>query len=378
MKRIGVLTGGGDAPGLNSAIKWIVKAATFRGDYDVVGLKYGWRGLTEYDFSYGADNSRNVEGILTEQKVRTWDRSGGTLLKTDRYNPFNVDGKDLSDITLKNADLLGLDYIVAIGGEDTLGAAAKLYGKGLPVVGIPKTIDRDLVGTDYTIGFETAVDRVDEAINRLRTCGGSHDMIYVIEVMGRHAGHLALSGGIAGGAYIILIPEVDFETDKVAELLMVREHKGIDYSIVVVSEGAKPIGGELSTESKEKDAFGHETLKGIGEKVGAMIKERTDLTVRVNVPGHLVRGGPPNARDKRMARLFGIAAVDLIHEGMTGRMASWLEGGFTHVDLSEVMKGYKLVNVEQTYDKVLYNGVRHNVLNTSERDGIDTMEGGGK
>ena len=268
-KRIGVLTGGGDCAGLNSAIKWVVKTAlddrlqrTRKIQCEVVGIRDGWKGLVSPEGDEDFPSSRI--GVLTEEMVRTWDRYGGTNLGTSRTNPYDPKN-NRSETVLKNIERLRLDYLVAIGGEDTLGVAHKLYLEGVKVVGIPKTIDKDLSGTDYTLGFETAVNVITEEVDRLRTTAGSHRRIFVVETMGRHAGWLALEGGESSGAYIILIPEYDFEIEKINELLMEGRRKGARYEIIVVAEGAKPAGASEITKEEGLDSFGHQMLGGVGE-----------------------------------------------------------------------------------------------------------------
>src|SRR3990172_5679139 len=252
-KRIGVITGGGDCAGLNPAIKWVVKTAlddrlqrARRIEYEVVGIREGWLGLIKPEGDGEVPYPRTV--ILTEEMVRTWDRYGGTMLGTSRTNPYDPKN-DRSKIVLRNFEKLRLDYLVAIGGEDPLGVAHRLYLEGVEVVGIPKTIDKDLSGTDYTLGFETAVSVITEEIDRLRTTAGSHRRIFVVETMGRHAGWLALEGGESSGAYIILIPEYDFHIEEVNELVMEGRRKGARYDIIVAAEGAKPTGyGQVTKE----------------------------------------------------------------------------------------------------------------------------------
>jgi 6-phosphofructokinase 1 len=259
---------------------------------------------------------------------------------------------------LNNIKKLGIDVIVAIGGEDTLGVAYKLYKRGIKTVGIPKTIDSDLVGTDYSIGFDSAVNVIMEEIDRLRTTAGSHGRIFVVETMGRHAGWLALHGGECSGAYIILIPEYPFDMDRVCELLLERKGREIQYSIVVVSEGARP--GERNEFYKDNtvDDFGHRSLGGIASYVADEIVKKTGFDARYVTLSHLQRGGSPSARDRLMARWFGIAAVDMILNEDFGRMVSLSHGEIASVPLKEIIDRLKLVDVDRFYDTERYNGKR--------------------
>jgi phosphofructokinase-like protein len=361
-KRIGVLTGGGDCAGLNSAIKWVVKTAlddrlrkTRRIEFEVVGIRDGWKGLVLPDGDDGDPTPKIYS--LTEEMVRTWDRYGGTMLGTSRTNPYDPQN-NRSKIVLENINRHRLDYVVAIGGEDTLGVAHKLYLEGIKVVGIPKTIDKDLSGTDYTLGFETAVNVITEEIDRLRTTAGSHRRIFVVETMGRHAGWLALEGGESSGAYIILIPEYNFEMDRVSELLMEGRRKGTRYEIIVVAEGAKPVGYSEIIKEEEVDSFGHKTLGGIGEFLAKTISQATNIETRSITLSHLQRGGVPCAYDRRMGRYFGIAGVDLIAQEDFGRMVSYRNGRIASVPLREAVSKLNLVDVQTEYDTERYNGRR--------------------
>jgi phosphofructokinase-like protein len=361
-KRIGVLTGGGDCAGLNPAIKWVVKTALDNRlqkmrkiQYEVLGIRDGWKGLVapEGDEDFPAPRI----DTLTEEMVRTWDRYGGTNLGTSRTNPFDPK-KDRSKIVVENINRYGLDHLVAIGGEDTLGVAHKLYLEGVNVVGIPKTIDKDLSGTDYTLGFETAVSVITEEIDRLRTTAGSHRRIFVVETMGRHAGWLALEGGESSGAYIILIPEYDFEIDRVNELVLEGRKKGARYDIIVTAEGAKPSGYSEITKEEGIDSFGHKILGGIGEFLAKEISQTTKIETRSITLSHLQRGGTPCAYDRRMGRYFGIAAVDLIVKEDFGKMVSYRNGEVTAVPLQEAIGKLNLVDVRTQYDIGRYNGRR--------------------
>ncbi|MBI5488358.1 MAG: ATP-dependent 6-phosphofructokinase [Deltaproteobacteria bacterium] len=366
MKKIGILTGGGDCPGLNGAIKWLVKTCEDPGTsavpYEVIGIRDGWKGLVKGDPDrimppFSEFGEEGYFKHLTSAEVRPWDRQGGTRLGTSRTNPFNPKN-DRSDVVIKNIERLGLHAIVAIGGEDTLSVAAKLSERGIPTVGIPKTIDRDLAGTEYSIGFETAVNVITEEVDRLRTTAGSHSRTFVVETMGRHAGHLALQGGMSAGAYVILIPEHDYDLGQVCSLVARRRQAGIRYSIVIIAEGAKPKGGSVIQRTSGLDDFGHVNLGGVGEVLAQEIAKATGLETRAVVLSHLQRGGTPCAYDRRMARNFGICAVNLIQNGRTGRMVSFLDGKYTSVPLSEIIGKLALVDVEREYDTRLYNGKR--------------------
>ena len=361
-KRIGVLTGGGDCAGLNSAIKWVVKTAldgrlqkTRRIQYEVVGIRDGWKGLVLPEGDEGDPVSRICP--LTEEMVRTWDRYGGTMLGTSRTNPYDLKS-NRSKIALENLERYHLDYLVAIGGEDTLGVAHKLYLDGVKVVGIPKTIDKDLSGTDYTLGFETAVNVITEEIDRLRTTAGSHRRIFVVETMGRHAGWLALEGGESSGAYIILIPEYHFDIERVNELLMEGRGKGARYEIIVIAEGAKPAGYSEIVKEEGIDSFGHQILGGIGEFLAKWISQLAKIETRSITLSHLQRGGIPCAYDRRMGRYFGIAAIDLIVKEDFGKMVSYRGGRITAVPLREAVGKLNLVDVQTQYDPERYNGRR--------------------
>jgi 6-phosphofructokinase 1 len=294
--------------------------------------------------------------------VRTWDRNGGTNLGTSRTNPYDPEN-NRSKIVLQNIERYHLDYIVAIGGEDTLGVAHKLFREGVKVVGIPKTIDKDLSGTDYTLGFETAVNVITEEIDRLRTTAGSHRRIFVVETMGRHAGWLALEGGESSGAYIILIPEYDFEIERVSELLMEGNRKGARYEIIVVAEGAKSVGYSEIVKEEGIDSFGHKSLGGIGEFLAKWISQLTKIETRSITLSHLQRGGAPCAYDRRMGRYFGIAAIDLIAKEDFGKMVSYRNGKITAVPLEEAVGKLNVVDIRTEYDTERYNG-RRTILGT--------------
>src|SRR3990170_2125670 len=361
-KRIGVLTGGGDCAGLNPAIKWVVKTAlddrlqrVRRIEYEVVGIRDGWLGLIEPE--QGGEVPYPRIFTLTEEMVRTWDRFGGTMLGTSRTNPYDPK-HDRSRVVLGNIERYHLDHLVAIGGEDTLGVAHKLYQAGVSVVGIPKTIDKDLSGTDYTLGFETALNVITEEIDRLRTTAGSHKRIFVVETMGRDTGWLALAGGESSGAYIILIPEHDFSLDKVNELLLEGRHAGARYEIIVVAEGAKPFGGGEFLRRGGVDSFGHKYLGGVSEFLAAEIEKGTKLETRCINLSHLQRGGAPCAYDRRMGRYFGIAAVDLVMLGDFGKVVCFKNGAITACPIANIVGRSYRVDVETQYDAERYSGRR--------------------
>jgi phosphofructokinase-like protein len=312
--RVGILTGGGDCPGLNAVIRAVTRRSLARG-WDVVGVRAGWRGLVEGRFT--ALGPREISGILPR---------GGTIIGTSRANPFKADG-DLERL-LANFASEGLDALVAIGGEDTLGVAARLHAeRGFPVVGVPKTIDNDLAATDYTFGFDTAVFIATEAIDRLHTTAESHNRVMVVEVMGRHTGWIAVMSGIAGGADVILIPEQPVTVEAACDELRKRHDRGKDFSIVVVSEGYELTysSGErhaVAQEPSPADQFGHVRLGGVGEALAREIEERTGFETRVTVLGHVQRGGTPTPRDRVLATRYGLKAADLAHVGDFGKMAA--------------------------------------------------------
>ena len=334
IKKIAVLTGGGDCPGLNAALRAVVKKA-LQYNWIVYGIKNGWKGLIEGQIEPLTDYS--VSGILPK---------GGTILGTSRTNPFKS-GEDLQRL-LDNIKKFGIDAIVAIGGEDTLGVAFKLHNvMGVPVVGIPKTIDNDLSGTDYTIGFDTAVSIVTDAIDRLHTTAESHHRVMVLEVMGRHAGWIATIAGIAGGADAILIPEKPFDIDEVVGFLEQRKKKGKTFSIIVVAEGAVPKDTKmLSVQDKEKDEFGHVRLGGIGNRLAKELEKRLGLETRVTVLGHVQRGGAPTAYDRVLATRCGIAAVEMIKQGDFGKMAALQGNKIVPIDLGQAVSKLKTVDMD--------------------------------
>jgi len=362
-KRIGVLTGGGDAPGLNPAIKGLVYRASDHG-IETVGLSDGWLSLLDPPFDVVP---------LERATVRRWDRDGGTNLGSSRTNPFQTPNElgeriDRSSEVINNVQKLGLDAVVACGGEDTLGVAARLSQMGLPVVGIPKTIDKDLSGTDYTLGFDTALRNVTEVIERSRTPAGSHGWVQVIEVMGRHSGHLALWSGVAGQADIILIPEHPFRYEKVYHLLQAklgdstshpRDPQHPRYSVIVVAEGSYAEDGELIIMDDRHDAFGHARLGGIAEVLARRILSETSYEARSVILGHPQRGGPPSPLDRIMGLLFGARAADAVADGNLGKMVS-SRGiapacDLSLVDISTVLGKIDTVDVARFYDTERYH-----------------------
>ncbi len=334
-KTIGILTGGGDCPGLNAVIRAVVRRADASG-WQVVGVREGWRGLVEGLFE--DLGPKEVSGILPR---------GGTIIGTSRTNPYKLEGG--VERLLRNVEDRGLDALVAIGGEDTLGVASRLYSEHqVPVVGVPKTIDNDLSGTDYTFGFDTAVTIATEAIDRLHTTAESHNRVMVVEVMGRHAGWIAVMSGIAGGADVILIPEHPITVEQACEEVRRRHARGKSFSIVVVSEGyqltydsgeSQLVGGEART----TDQFGHVTLGGVGEVLGREIEARTGYETRVTVLGHVQRGGTPTPRDRVLATRFGLKAADLALAGEFGQMAALRGDDVVAVPLAEATAELKLV-----------------------------------
>jgi 6-phosphofructokinase len=361
--RVGVLTGGGDAPGLNPAIKGLVYRSSELG-HKVVGLFDGWRSLL---------NPLPEVLPLDRQTVRRWDRDGGTNLGSSRTNPFRHlteagEPRDRSEEVLENIKQLQLDAIVVCGGEDTLGVAARLALDGIPIVGIPKTIDKDLTGTDYTLGFDTALRNVSEIIERSRTPAGSHGWVQIVEVMGRHAGHLALWAGAAGQAHLILIPEHPFRYEKVFHLLSERLgepglSRGLSqrprYSVIVVAEGARAEDGEMVTLDDRHDAFGHMRLGGISEVLARRIVSETPYESRAVMLGHPQRGGPPSPIDRIMGLLFGACAADAVAANRFGMMVSSRGVApaceLSLVDISEVLGKINTVDVDRHYDTDRYH-----------------------
>jgi 6-phosphofructokinase 1 len=288
--------------------------------------------------------------------VRTWDRYGGTRLGTSRINPFDP-ANDCSNQLVENYKKLGLDALVVIGGVDSLSVCHKLYKAGLKTVGIPKTIDHNISETDYTLGFDSAVNIITQDIDRIRITAGSHSRVFIVECMGRNAGWLALEGGEASGAAIILIPEHDFDIDRIKELLENRKKSGKRYSIVLVSEGAKPRGMDPVRERRGKDGFGHFYLGGIGGLLAEELEKQMSTEMRYVALRHLQRGGSPTAYDRRMGRKFGIGAIDMIVNEDFGRMVGYKQGEMTSVPLKKTIERMNLVNVEKFYDTRNYKSL---------------------
>ncbi len=327
--KIGVLTGGGDCPGLNPVIRAVVRTAIHEGD-ETVGIQWGWKGLVE-----------NITMPLNHSTVSGIIHRGGTILGSSRTNPYK-DPKNLEKLK-ETWKILGLDALVAIGGEDTLGVATKLCKEGFKIVGVPKTIDNDLSGTDFTFGFDTAVNIAMEAIDRLHTTAESHRRILVAEVMGRHAGWIALHAGIAGGADIILIPEVPIKMAEVVDVIKKRNERGKSFSIIVVAEGAKFDGNEVLLE-KKLDDFGHVRLGGIGEALASRIEAATGQETRVAVLGHIQRGGSPSAFDRMLGTRFGEKAVKIVKQGLFGHMVALRGNEIVPIKIEEATSKLKTVD----------------------------------
>jgi phosphofructokinase-like protein len=341
--RVGVLTGGGDCPGLNAVIRAVVRKGVKIHGLDFVGYRDGWKGpLEDLTMELGVPQ---VRGILPR---------GGTILGSSRTNPFKIEG-GVEQIK-ENLASDGVDALVAIGGEDTLGVATRLADLGVNVVGVPKTIDNDLSGTDFTFGFDTAVNIASEAIDRLHTTAESHHRVLVVEVMGRHAGWIALHSGIAGGANIVLIPERPFDIEDVCALVESRFQSHFS-PILVVAEGAVPReGGEMTLVSGEKDSFGHVRLGGIGDRLAHEIEARTGKEARAVVLGHVQRGGTPTAFDRWLATRFGLNAIDAVAEGDYGKMMALRGTNIVRVPLHEGTAELKLVTPEEYAEAEVFFG----------------------
>jgi ATP-dependent phosphofructokinase / diphosphate-dependent phosphofructokinase len=333
--RVGVLTGGGDCPGLNAAIRAIVRKGIDTYGHAIIGFRDGWRGPLE-----------NLFEELTIESTRGILPRGGTILGTSRTNPLkHGDGPARVRETMQS---LHLDGLIAIGGEDTLGAAAALYADhGVNVVGVPKTIDNDLGATDATFGFDTALQVATEAIDRLHTTAESHHRVMVVEVMGRHAGWIALHAGLAGGGDVILTPERPFDLDEVCRLIRRRHARGRFFSIVVVAEGAVPREGTMETVAAGEDEFGHVRLGGIGQQLEREIERRTGFETRAVVLGHIQRGGTPTAYDRVLATRFGVAAIDAAHERSWGTMPALRGSRIELVPLAEAVRELKTVPADE-------------------------------
>ncbi len=328
--RIGILTGGGDCPGLNAVIRAVVRKGEGVYGHNIVGFRHGWRGVLE---------GETIE--LTVSATRGLLHRGGTILGTSRTNPYKTEGGVAA--ALDTLEREHIDALIAIGGEDTLGVAAKLGTEGVNVVGVPKTIDNDLSATDVTFGFDTAVQVAVDAIDRLHTTAESHDRVMVCEVMGRHAGWIALYSGLAGGADVILVPEVAFDIDEVCRRITHRHSQGEAFSIVVVAEGAVPIEGTMATQSGDVDDFGHVRLGGIGTMLAPEIEARTGYEARVTILGHVLRGGTPTAFDRILATRFGLEAIDAAHDGDFGKMVALRGPDVVRVPIDDAVRELKTV-----------------------------------
>ena len=368
---IGILTGGGDVPGLNPAIRAVTIRAMREG-YKVIGIRRGWAGLVDTIRDKDADNSNNFQP-LTEEVVNRAGRTGGTFLHTSRTNPsklkqdrvpehlkdkYKENVNDVTEEVLKNIDFMGLDYLIPIGGDDTLSYGVRMYQEGVKVVAIPKTMDNDVPGTDYCIGFSTCVTRTIELANSLRTVAGSHERLMILEVFGRYAGFTAMLPTMAGASHRCVIPEYKFNIERLAELLMLdRQFNPSHYSVVLVSEGAMFEGGEMVFQDKTTDAFGHAKLGGIGDLVSERLK---DFTAKYNKGrsvdtvnqklGYLVRCGDPDAIDSIVPMAYGNLALDLILKNMHGRLVVLKNGRYDNIPVDIVTSRKKTVNVERFYN----------------------------
>jgi phosphofructokinase-like protein len=331
MARVGILTGGGDCPGLNAVIRGVVRKAVKVHGNEAVGFRYGWAGVVEGDcFTLDLNNT---SGILPR---------GGTILGSSRTNPYAMDGA--VDRIKETLAVEAIDMLIPIGGEDTLGVARRLHDEDIVnIVGVPKTIDNDLSATDFTFGFQTAVQIVTDAIDRLHTTAESHNRVMVVEVMGRSAGHIALWSGMAGGADAILVPEHPFDIDRVVAHIQERHARGKTFSIIVVAEGATPAGDEVSS-TQETDAFGHARLGGIGVYLEGELRERTGYDARATILGHVQRGGTPTAFDRVLATRFGVAAIDAAMNGDFGKMVALRGQDIVRVPLADALAESKLVD----------------------------------
>jgi phosphofructokinase-like protein len=330
--KIGILTGGGDCPGLNAVIRAVVRKGTFHYQDKFLGFIEGWRGLLE-------DKTTPLDlDVVSDILIR-----GGTILRTSRTNPAKR--PDGLDRCAQNLKAHGCDALIAIGGDDTLSVAKKLFDNGIKVVGVPKTIDNDLSGTDFTFGFDTAVNIATEAIDRVHTTAESHNRVIVVEVMGRDSGWIAMYSGIAGGADVILIPEVPFDIDEVSELIRQQHARGKYFSIVVTAEGAK-FAGDNATSAAGVDEFGHARLGGIGALVASEIEKRTGYESRAAVLGHVQRGGTPSAFDRVLATRYGLGAIDMVHRGEFGHMAALRGNKIISIPLAEALSANRKVDKE--------------------------------
>jgi phosphofructokinase-like protein len=331
MARVGILTGGGDCPGLNAVIRGVVRKAVKVHGNEAIGFRYGWAGVVEGDAA--PLDLNNTSGILPR---------GGTILGSSRTNPYAMDGA--VERIKETLAVEAVDMLIPIGGEDTLGVARRLHDEGIvDIVGVPKTIDNDLSATDFTFGFQTAVQIVTDAIDRLHTTAESHNRVMVVEVMGRSAGHIALWSGMAGGADAVLVPEHPFDINRVVAHIRERHARGKTFSIVVVAEGATPAGEEVTT-TQETDAFGHARLGGIGVYLERELRERTGYDARATILGHVQRGGTPTAFDRVLATRFGVAAIDAAMDGDFGKMVALRGQDIVRVPLADALAESKLVD----------------------------------
>lgn len=329
--RVGILTGGGDCPGLNAVIRAVVRKGEGHYGHNIVGFRSGWRGVME---------SQSVD--LTIDSTRGILHRGGTILGTSRTNPYKTEGGVAQ--ALDSLKRERIDALIVIGGDDTLGVAAKLCTEGVSVVGVPKTIDNDLSATDVTFGFDTAVQVATDAIDRLHTTAESHDRVMVVEVMGRHAGWIATYAGMAGGADVILVPEQPFDIEEVCNHIRHRHQRGAGFSILVVAEGAMPADGTMVVSSGEVDQFGHVRLGGISNTLQAEIESRTGFETRVTILGHVQRGGTPTAYDRVLATRFGVEAIAAAHEGDFGTMVALRGPDIVRVPITDAVKELKTLD----------------------------------
>jgi 6-phosphofructokinase 1 len=329
--RIGMLTGGGDCPGLNAVIRAVVRKGVGEYGHTIVGYRHGWRGPM---------NGDSVD--LTVASVRGLLPRGGTILGTSRTNPYKSDDGPRRVLATLARDRV--DALIAIGGEDTLGVAQRLFNDGVRVVGVPKTIDNDLSGTDFTFGFHTAVQIATDAIDRLHTTAESHDRVMVVEVMGRHAGWIATYSGLAGGADIIVIPEEPFDIEEMCDRILHRHQRGANFSIVVAAEGAVPKEGTMELQTGERDDFGHVRLGGIGQRLAEEIERRTGFEARMTALGHVLRGGTPSAYDRVIATRFGVEAINAVHQSDFGKMVALRGTDIVRVSIEDGVSHLKTVD----------------------------------
>lgn len=372
IRRIGVLTGGGDCPGLNAVIRAAVKTAINEYDWEVLGIEDGFEGLIQPG-KVRPLTAADVRGILPR---------GGTILgTTNRANPFHYEVEtdagvavfDVSDDVVRHAQVLGIDALIVIGGDGSLRIAHELMQKGLKVVGVPKTIDNDLQGTVVTFGFDTAVNTAMEALDKLHTTAESHHRVIILELMGRDAGWIALKAGIAGGADVILIPEIPYDIEVVADKINTRNRRGAKFSIVVVAEGAKPVGGEAVYQA-ERQVGGERRLGGIGESLAVQLKGHCEAEVRVTVLGHLQRGGSPSAFDRLLATRFGAVAVHLVAQGKLGHMVALQDERIISVSIADAVAAQKFVPLDSD---ILLTAFGLDICLGNSRQVIEEMQAGG-